>query len=133
MTDAEMHPIEVQDTPVLLERALTPRFKLLGERLVQAADRARTGSNTHQGLGHFPDLVGACPGDKHLGEPFGNMGFIATVAFKSLRMELTFTISGDLDFLEPTSGGHQIARVGAVAVPFALRATLSPGCSNERI
>ncbi len=31
MTDAEMNAIEVQDPPVLLERALTPRFKLLSQ------------------------------------------------------------------------------------------------------
>ncbi len=61
------------------------------------------------------------------------MGFIAAVTVKDLGMELTFPISGDVNILEPTSGGHQIAHVGAVAVPFALGATLTPGGSNEGI
>lgn len=41
MTNGEMHPIEVEDTPMLLQRTLTPGFKLLGERLVEATDRTR--------------------------------------------------------------------------------------------
>src|SRR5438045_2934362 len=59
--------------------------------------------------------------------------FIATVAFKRLRVELAFTISGHVDILEPTRGGDQIASVGAVAIPFALGATLSPCCSYKLI
>jgi hypothetical protein len=101
MTNAKMHAIQVQDTPVLLERALTPGIKLLSERLVEATDRARAGGNTHQGLGHFPDLVRACPCDKHLRESFCNMGFIPTVPFKSLGVELAFPISGHLDIFDP--------------------------------
>ena len=61
------------------------------------------------------------------------MWFVATVAFKRLRVELTRAVYGDVDLLEPTSGGHEISRVVAVAVPFALRATLSPGHSNELV
>ncbi len=61
-----------------------------------------TSSDSHQRLGHFPDLVGARPGDKHLGESFRNMGFIATVAFKDLRVELAFTVSGHVEPLDPT-------------------------------
>ena len=75
----------------------------------------------------------ACPGHKHLGESFRNVRFIATVAFKRLCMELTRAVSGDLKILEPTSRGHQVARVVAIAVPFALGGTLSPGRSNELI
>ncbi len=125
MTNAKMHSIQVHNAPVLLQRTLPPGIKLLGERLVQTADRARTRSNAHQGLSHFPNLVGACPGDKHLREPFCNVWFIATVPFKCLRVELTFTISGDFDILDPTSGRDQIASVGAVAVSFTLGAALS--------
>jgi hypothetical protein len=40
MTNAEMHAIQVEDTPVFLQRTLTPGSKLLGERLVQTADCA---------------------------------------------------------------------------------------------
>jgi hypothetical protein len=39
MTNAEMHAIQVEDTPVFLQRALSPSFKLLTEALVEAADR----------------------------------------------------------------------------------------------
>jgi len=35
-----MHPIEVQDAPVFLKRALAPGVKLLGERLVEATNGA---------------------------------------------------------------------------------------------
>ena len=75
----------------------------------------------------------ACPGHKHLGKSFRNVRFIATVPLKRLRVELTRPVSGHVDVLEPTCGSHQIARVGAIAVPFAFRARLSPGCSNELV
>lgn len=55
---------------------------------------------------------------------FRYMGFIATVAFKRLHVELTFTISGDFDLFEPISGWYQIASVVAVAV--SLRFGLHP-------
>jgi hypothetical protein len=48
-------------------------------------------------------------------------------------MELAFPISGNVDVLEPPRRGHQIARVVAVTIAFALGATLSPCCSNELI
>src|SRR6266852_1428566 len=63
----------------------------------------------------------------------GNVRFIAAVAFKGLRVELTGAVSGHVDLLEPTRGGHQIAGVVAVAVPFALGATLAPGRSNKLV
>lgn len=54
VTNAEMHPIQVQDTPVLLERALPPSVKLLGQRLVETTNRAGTGSHSQQRFGDFP-------------------------------------------------------------------------------
>ena len=42
-------------------------------------------------------------------------------------------ISGDFDLLDPTGGGHEIARVVAVAIAFALGTTFSPSGSNKRI
>ena len=104
---------------MLLQRPLPPCVKLLGERLVETTDRTRAGSHSHQRLGHFSYFVGACAGHEHLRQSFGNMGFVATVALKDLAVELAFPISGHFDLLEPTSRGYQIARVGAVAVPFA--------------
>src|SRR6266702_5151754 len=119
MANAEMHPIQVQDTPMRLQRSLAPVLKLLAEALVEATDRAGTGSDSQQGLSDFPHLVGARPSHEHLRQPFGDVRFIATVAFKGLGVELTFTISGHFDIFEPTSGCYQITAVGAVAVPFA--------------
>ena len=37
------------------------------------------------------------------------------------------------DVLESTSGGHQITRLGAVAIAFTLGATFSPNYSKELI
>ena len=64
---------------------------------------------------------------------FGNVGFIATIAFKRLCMKWAFPISRNFDLLQPTSGGHQITGIGAIAIPFAFGTTLSPGCSNELV
>ena len=133
MTNAKMHAVQVQDAPVFLKRTLAPGFELLGERLVQATDRAGTGSDSQQRLGHFSHLVGTRSGHEHLRQPFCDMGLIATVALKGLRVKLSFTISGDLDLLEPTSGCHQIAAVGAITVPFAFGAALTPSRSDERV
>jgi hypothetical protein len=36
---------------------------------------------------------------------FGDMRFIPAVALESLGVKLPFTIPGDVDILEPTSGG----------------------------
>src|SRR2546423_566657 len=58
---------------------------------------------------------------------------LVAVALKRLRVKVTFPVSWYFDLLEPANGGHQIAPVMAVAVPFALRATFSPGHSNERL
>jgi hypothetical protein len=92
-----------------------------------------TSSHAHEGLGHFSHFMGARPSDKHLAESFRNVRFLATVAFKRLGVELTFTISGHVDLLQLTSGCHQITGVGAQALAFALGAAFSPCGSNERI
>jgi hypothetical protein len=67
---------------VLLEGALAPGFKLVGERLVEVT--VRTGSDPHQGLGHFSYFVGACPCHEHL------------------RVEVTFPVSGHVS--DPRAG-----------------------------
>jgi hypothetical protein len=59
--------------------------------------------------------------------------FIATVVFKGLGVELTFTISGHFDVFEPTGRCHQITGVGAVAIAFAFGAAFSPGRPDEGI
>ncbi len=101
-----------------LQSTLSPGFKLLREGLVEATDGAGTGSNSHERLDHFPYLVGARSGHEHLGESFGNVWFIPTVAFKGLRMKLTLTISGNLQVLDPTRGSDEIAVIEAVAIAF---------------
>src|SRR6266699_5712269 len=102
MANTEMHHIQIQDTPMLLESALTPAFKLVSQTLVETTDRAGTRSYSHQGLGDFSYFVGARSSHKHLRQPFGDMGLIATVAVKDLRMELAFAISRYGDVLDPT-------------------------------
>ena len=115
------------------QRALTPGFKLLGERLIETTDRTGTGSDPHQRLGHFSYFVGARSGHEHLRQSFGDVRFKATVAFKGLRVELTFTISGHFHLLQPTRRCHQVSRVRAVAIAFALGTAFSPLGSNEGI
>ena len=39
MTNAEMHPIQVQHTPMLLQPSLSPRVKLVAQALVEPTDR----------------------------------------------------------------------------------------------
>jgi hypothetical protein len=53
---------------MLLQRPLPPGVKLLRKRLVQATDRASTGSNAQKSLGHFPYFVGARASHEHLCE-----------------------------------------------------------------
>jgi len=54
------------------------------------------------------------------------VGFVATVALKGLGVELTRAVSGHIDVLKPTGGGHQIAGVGAVAIAFAAAGYILP-------
>jgi hypothetical protein len=48
-------------------------------------------------------------------------------------MEVAFTVSGHLDFFDPTGRGHQITAVEAVAIAFAFGAAFSPSHADERI
>ena len=70
-------------------------------------------------------MPGADSGHKHLGESLRHLRFRAAVAVEDLRVELAFPVSGYLDLLDPTGRRDQITAVGAVAIPFALRATFS--------
>ncbi len=56
--------------------------------------------------------MGARSSYEHLRQSFRNVGFIATVAVKGLRVKLTLTISGHFDLLNPTRRGDQVAGVG---------------------
>jgi hypothetical protein len=68
-----------------------------------------------------------------VGQSFGNVGLIAAIAFKGLRVELTFTISGDSDVFEPTGRGHQVAEVGTVAIPFTFRAEILAALASGEV
>jgi hypothetical protein len=46
MTNAKMDTIQVDNPPMFLQAALTPGFKLLAQRLVEATDRAGAGSDS---------------------------------------------------------------------------------------
>src|SRR5260221_11404244 len=131
MTHFKVDAIEVVHAPMLLESALTPDVKLFGERLVQTTDGTSTGCDSHERLSDFSYFLGACPADKHLGQPVGHLLFIATIVVKELGVECSFTISGDLKVFDLTGGGCQIARVASVAIPFAFCTTLSPFCSQK--
>src|SRR5438270_3612088 len=133
MANAEMHPIEVEDTPMRLQRPLSPAFKLVGQGVVETTDRAGTGSDSHERLGHFSHLLGACSCYEHLRQPFGYMRFIAAVPLKHLGMELAFPVSGHFDILEPARSTDQITGVVAIAIAFALGAAFSPSHADERI
>ena len=67
MTNFKVDAIEVENSPVTLQGAATPRFKLLRQRVIEPADGTGAGRDSHEGLSDFSDFVGACPSDKHLG------------------------------------------------------------------
>src|SRR6266566_8088321 len=102
MPNGKMDPIEVEDTIVGEKRALSPGFKLLSQALIETADRACTGGDSHQRLGHFSHFLRTNACHKHLREPFGHLRFVATVAIKDLGMEASFSISGDLKIFDGT-------------------------------
>lgn len=74
--------------------ALSPRLKLFGQRLVQAADRAGTGRDSHQFFSDFPHFMGRSATDKHLCQRFRYLRFIAVVALEDLTVKRSFSISG---------------------------------------
>src|SRR5260221_2526859 len=57
MPNLEMDAIQVHHTPMRLQSTLTPGFELLGQRLIQTADGAGTGSNSHQRLSDIPHFM----------------------------------------------------------------------------
>src|SRR5258708_22906780 len=133
MTDVERDAIQVHNSPVFWQAALTPGFKLLGQCLVEATDGAGTGSNSQQGLSHFPHLMRAHPGHEHLRQPFGDVRLVATIALKDLRVELTFPIAWNLEIFDAASRCGQIAAIVAIAIAFALGAAFPPSHANDRI
>src|SRR6266699_3766605 len=107
-----MDAIQIQDAVVGEKGTLTPGFKLLSQRLVEATDGTRTRGNSHERLSHLPNFVRTRATDKHLG------------------LKLPLPISGDFEILNAPGGSHQIAGVGPIAIPTASGRAFSPGCSN---
>ena len=63
-----MDPIKVDDPPMLLQRTLSPGFKLFGERLVEATDGTVDWELLPSGFRPLlPRMSGTCPGYEHLG------------------------------------------------------------------
>jgi len=55
MTHAEIDAIQVQDTPALMQPALTPGRELLLQITVEPTDTTGTGRYSQQAFGNFPD------------------------------------------------------------------------------
>jgi hypothetical protein len=115
-----MDAIQVDNPSVFLQAALTPGFKLLGQRLVEATDGTGTGGDSHQGLSDFSHLVRAHPSHEHLRESFSDVWLVTARARKGLGMELTFTISGHVNLLQSTRRCREITSVGTVAIALRL-------------
>ncbi len=88
------------------QRTLSPRFILLSQRVVQATHRAGAGCNSHQGGSDLSDFMRACPTDKHFGQRFGYLRFVARVAIEHLAVKDPFAISGDVEVLDAPGRGH---------------------------
>jgi hypothetical protein len=119
MTHGKMDAIQVDDAVVIEQPALAPGFLLLGQRLVETAHGAGAGGHSQQFFGHFAHLMGTGAADKHVRQRLRNLGFIAAIALKHLRMKGSGAISGDFEVLNAPSRGHEIAGVGPIAIPTA--------------
>jgi hypothetical protein len=102
MTNAEMHAIQVHNTPVFLKRTLSPGVKLLGERLIETTDRDFHWERLPATFGPLLLLCGCSSCNEHLGETFCDVQFKATVAVKDLRVELAFAVSGYVETFQST-------------------------------
>jgi hypothetical protein len=132
VTNAEVDAIKVQDTPMGLQRALTPLLKLLCQGVVETTDTTGTGGNSYERLSHFSHFLGADSSHKHLGQSLGYLWFIALVAVKNLGMELPFSISGDFQVFDGTQTPVAKSRMSRpITIAFALGSGLSPGGSQE--
>src|SRR5947207_3276853 len=69
MTHFQVDAIKIENSPMALQRATTPDFKLLCQCLVETTDSTGTRSNSHQGLSDFPDFMGTCATEKHRESP----------------------------------------------------------------
>src|SRR5438270_12928428 len=111
MTNLKVDAIEVENSPVSLQGAARPGFKLFGQRVIEPADGTGAGSDSHEGLSDFSDFMGACPSDKHLGQSFCHLLLIPTIAIKELGVELSFTVSWHFQVLDLTRDSCHITAI----------------------
>ncbi len=78
-----MDPIQIDDAGGGLQRALSPRFILLGQGLLETTYGASAGGSSHQFFRNFSHFRGTRAADKHLGQGFGHFWFIALVGSKT--------------------------------------------------
>ena len=105
-----------------------PSFILLGQRAVEPTDGA--GGDSRERLSHLSHLMRAHPVHKHLGQRFGHLGFIATVALEHLAVKLPFPVPGNFERLNTPGGSHQIARVGPIAIATTSGSAFAPRGSD---
>src|SRR5947209_7475342 len=121
-----MDAIEVQDAIVSKQGTLTPHFKLFSQCLIESAHGAGRGTNSHQFFRDFSYLMSTYPAHKHLGQGFSYFGSIAVIPLERLRVKLPFSISGDFQIFNASSGSHQVTGVGPIAIASAMRSAFSP-------
>jgi hypothetical protein len=73
MTHAEVDAVQIEDAPVLLQWALAPGLELVLEIAIEPTDGASAGGHSHQRLGDFTYLVGACASHEHVGEALSDL------------------------------------------------------------
>jgi len=125
-----MDAIQVDDAVVGQQPTLAPDLILLGQRVVEAADGAGTGGHSCEGSSDLSNFVGTDPTDKHLGQGVGHLRFVAIVTLEHLAVKLAFPISGDCEILHASSGSHQIARIGPIAIASATGGAFAPRGTN---
>jgi len=92
MTNFKGDAIEIENAPVTLQGATTPRFKLFRQGVIEPTDATSAGRDSHEGLSDFSHFVGARPSDNHLRQAFCHLLFLPTLAIKELSVELSFTV-----------------------------------------
>src|SRR5581483_6676688 len=102
------------------------RFQLLGQRVVQSAHRAGTGSCSEQFFCHFADRMRPGPADKHFCQSFCSFRLIPVIPLKHLCMELSLAVTGNAQIFNAPGSGDQIACIRALARAFALWRDFSP-------
>jgi len=130
MTYREMNAIQVDDAVVLEQPPLASGFILLGQRLVETAHGADAGGDSQQLFCHFSHAMGTGATDKHVCQGFRDLGFIASIALKHLRVKGSGAVSGDFEILNAPGGSHQVAGIGPIAIATARGSAFAPGGSD---